>query len=212
MRQVCKCNIDCVFWNSWFVQKSRERNTPLFNLDEKIIQCLLEDDNKRKLTEFHSKKVIANYLANIGEITTHPFQIQKKSRKARDRNAEAKKIAKAKTDDEKGDKVKPVSKPLQSESIKHRKNSDCVSSADMETHLMRTLNKGQGSKSYTGSRTVYNELYQSVEERLCGDVFNKRFTTPIKSPWSGKSLKPIIRQDFETKTLRMKLNEEIIAR
>lgn len=176
-------------------------------MDKSFIKYLIEETSKRKLSEFHSKKTLSNYVSNIGDITATPIQIPKKIRKVKEVKPGTKKTAP--NNIEKSLKPKPQEKPMQSEPVKHRKNSDCVSSADMETHLIRTLNKGE--KSYTGRLHTYNELYQSVEERIMGDVYNKRFTTLIKSPWSGKSLKPIIRQDFESKPLKMRLLEDIIA-
>ena len=82
-------------------------------------------------------------------------------------------------------------------------------SADMERYLAMTVgaveNLVDPSLDCAG-----NPL--SMEEILYGDIYNKRSNTPIISPFSGRILKPIIRQDYETEPNKLQLLREVEAR
>ena len=52
----------------------------------------------------------------------------------------------------------------------------------------------------------------SFEEELFGDIYNKRAMLPIVSPFSGRTLKPIIRQDYETECKKVLLLREVESR
>lgn len=82
-------------------------------------------------------------------------------------------------------------------------------SADMERYLAMTVgaveNLVDPSLDCSG-----NPL--SMEEILYGDVYGKRNGAPIVSPFSGRTLKPIIRQDYETEPKRLALLREVETR
>lgn len=52
----------------------------------------------------------------------------------------------------------------------------------------------------------------SFEELMFGDIHDKRSHAHIVSPWSGRSLKPIIRRDYETEPPKLQLLREIEMR
>lgn len=83
------------------------------------------------------------------------------------------------------------------------------SSADMERYLALTVSHAESLIDKTLDCTG-NPL--SMEEEIFGDVHHKRASAPIVSPWSGRILKPIIRQDYETECKKLQLLREIVNR
>lgn len=180
-----------------------------FNLDKRTIETLMPTDFNRNLREFHSKRAIFNFINSIGDITSSPIeQIPKKIRKIKDK-------IKKDPNDQLTDTHPPnkeqsdVLNSNQPESVKLKKNG-CVTSAEMETHLQRTLSKSNQSLQ-SQYFNEYKDHNRTFEESLFGDIHGRKNKTPIKSAWSGKVLKPFILRDSETLTQRMKLHEDIIS-
>jgi ribosomal protein S18 acetylase RimI-like enzyme len=92
----------------------------------------------------------------------------------------------------------------------HRSASEVMTSADMERYLAMTMGHVETlvDKDLDPSGKPW-----SFEEIVFGDIHQKREYSPIVSPWSGRTLKPIIRKDYETTEPRkMALLKEIETR
>lgn len=83
------------------------------------------------------------------------------------------------------------------------------SSADMERYLAVTVG---AVESLVDPSLDVSGVPLTMEEVLFGDVENKRTLNHIVSPWSGRVLKPIIRQDYETEPLKLQLLRALDAR
>lgn len=89
------------------------------------------------------------------------------------------------------------------------KDHDHLTPNEMEKYLWRTTQYIE---------TLFDDSLDptgkpwSFEEIIYGDIHEKRSRVFITSPWSGRIIKPIIRQDFESEPLKLSLLMEIERR